>query len=63
VGATPTHARIASSASGEEVVVSSLVHDLVGPTGGFSFGEPRPVEFKGIEGPQLVYPVLGRAAS
>jgi adenylate cyclase len=55
-------ARIASSASGAETVVSSLVHDLVGPTGGFSFGEPRAVELKGIAGSQIVYPVLDHRA-
>lgn len=51
-------ARIASSASGGETVVSSLVHDLIGPTGGFSFSAPRTVELKGIDGSQTVYPVL-----
>ena len=55
-------ARIASSASGGETVVSSLVHDLIGPTSAFSFSEPRTVELKGIEGPQLVYPVLSHGA-
>lgn len=55
-------ARIASSASGGEIVVSSLVHDLIGPTGWYSFGEPRQVELKGIEGSQMVYPVLDHRA-
>ena len=50
-------ARVASSASGGEIVVSSLVHDLVGQTGGFSFGDPRVVELKGIPGETRVYPV------
>jgi adenylate cyclase len=51
-------ARIASSAAGGETVVSSLVHDLIGMTGGYRFGEPRTVELKGIEDSQIVYPVL-----
>ena len=55
-------ARIASSASGGEIVVSSLVHDLIGPTSTFIFSEPRTVDLKGIEGPQLVYPVLDHGA-
>ncbi len=50
-------ARIASSASGGEIVVSSLVHDLVGTTGEFRFGQPRTVELKGIAGSHHVYPV------
>jgi class 3 adenylate cyclase len=50
-------ARIASSAAGGEIVVSSLVHDLVGQTGEFRFGDPRSVELKGIPGSQRVYPV------
>ncbi len=54
-------ARIASAAAGGEIVVSSLVHELIGQAGGFAFGDPRPVELKGIEGIQLVYPVLDGA--
>jgi class 3 adenylate cyclase len=50
-------ARIASNASGGEVVVSSLVHDLIGQTDEFRFDEPRLVELKGINGPQMLYPV------
>jgi class 3 adenylate cyclase len=50
-------ARIASSASGGEIVVSSLVHDLLVQTGAFTFGEPRVVELKGIQGSHRVYPV------
>ena len=50
-------ARIASSATGGEIVVSSLVHDLVGQTGEFIFGDARTVELKGIQGSQRVYPV------
>ncbi len=51
-------ARIASSAAGGEIVVSSLVHDLLAQTGEFQFGDARAVELKGIEGAQTVFPVL-----
>ena len=51
-------ARIAGSAAGGEVVVSSLVHDLVAHTGVAAFGEPRAVELKGIDDPQMIYPLL-----
>ena len=51
-------ARIASKATGGEVIVSSLVRDLVGQTDEFRFDRPRVVELKGIEGPQTLYPVL-----
>jgi class 3 adenylate cyclase len=50
-------ARIASSAAGGEIVVSSLVHDLLVQTGEFVFGDPRLVELKGISGSHRVYPV------
>lgn len=51
-------ARIASAASGGEIVVSSLVHQLVAQTGEFAFGDARVVELKGMEGPHRVYPVV-----
>ena len=51
-------ARIASPAAGGEIVVSSLVHQLVAQSGEFAFGEARVVELKGIEGSHLVYPVV-----
>ena len=50
-------ARVASAASGGEIVVSSLVYGLLAHTGAFEFGAAREVELKGIEGPQLVYPL------
>jgi class 3 adenylate cyclase len=52
-------ARIAASASGGEIVTSSLIHDLVAHSGEFRFGEPRSVELKGVPGTHLVYPVDG----
>ena len=54
-------ARVAGAARGGEALVSSLVHELVSPTREFAFELPRSVELKGIDGPQLVYP-LGSAA-
>jgi len=50
-------ARIANQAIGGEVVVSSLVHDLLAPTGEFEFGEPRVVELKGISGVHKIFPL------
>ena len=61
-GTPPSYAaRIASSASGGEVIVSSLIHDLLVQTGEFAFGEPRVAELKGIQGTHRVYPVDGTA--
>jgi class 3 adenylate cyclase len=51
-------ARVASSARGGEIVVSSLVHDLLAQTGEFDFEEARQVELKGIDGPQQIYRLL-----
>jgi class 3 adenylate cyclase len=48
-------ARVTSAASGGETLVSALVHDLIRPTGTFSFGTSREVDLKGIEGPVRVY--------
>jgi class 3 adenylate cyclase len=50
-------ARIASSAAGGEIVVSSLVHGLLAQTGEFEFEPAREVELKGMEGLQMVYPL------
>jgi class 3 adenylate cyclase len=50
-------ARVAGAATGGEVLVSSLTHDLVMATGEYGFDTPREAELKGIEGPQLLYPL------
>ena len=50
-------ARIANQATGGEVMVSSLVHDLLAPTGEFEFGEPRVVQLKGISGAHRIFPL------
>jgi adenylate cyclase len=54
-------ARVASAAAGGEIVVSSLVHDLLAQTGEFEFDEAREVELKGIEGLQAIYPLAAPA--
>jgi class 3 adenylate cyclase len=48
-------ARVAGAAAGGEILVSTLVHDLVEATGTFSFEASREVELKGIAGPIRVY--------
>jgi len=49
-------ARVASHASGGEVLVSSLVRDLVaGGTSSVAFLEGREVELKGLEGQHRLY--------
>jgi class 3 adenylate cyclase len=53
-------ARVAAEGSGDEVVASRLVYELVSPMGGFQFGERRTVELKGFEGEHAIYPVLWR---
>lgn len=48
-------ARVASQALGGEVLVSSLVHDLVGGDPNFSFLESREAELKGLPGQHRLY--------
>lgn len=55
-------ARVASSARGGEIVVSSLIHDLLAQTGEFDFDEARQVELKGVDGPQQIYRLLSKPA-
>jgi class 3 adenylate cyclase/ketosteroid isomerase-like protein len=47
-------ARVAAAAGGDEIVVSSVVRDLVASSE-FSFGEPREVELRGFAGIHRVY--------
>ena len=49
-------ARVAGQALGGEVLVSSVVHDLVSGTG-IEFQESRDVELKGLEGPHRLFAV------
>ncbi|MGN6377736.1 MAG: adenylate/guanylate cyclase domain-containing protein [Gaiellales bacterium] len=48
-------ARVAGAAKGGEILVSAVVHDLVSPTGLFTFSDPREVELKGITGVSRLY--------
>jgi adenylate cyclase len=50
-------ARVAAAASGGQVVVSSLVRELIGATPEFAFGETFLVELKGLEGAHELVPV------
>jgi class 3 adenylate cyclase len=50
--------RIASAASGGEILVSSLLKELTDSTGEFTFGEPREVSLKGLSSPHRLYPVV-----
>lgn len=51
-------ARIADEASGGEILVSSLVKEIVDARKSFTFGQPRTVTMKGLDGQWLVHPVL-----
>lgn len=50
-------ARVAAASLPGEILVSEIVMKLVGETDGFAFGEPRSLEFKGVDGVQTVFPV------
>jgi class 3 adenylate cyclase len=50
-------ARVASKARGGEILASSLLKELTASGGDIAYGEPRTVEFKGIEGEHQVWPV------
>jgi class 3 adenylate cyclase len=53
--------RIADTAAGGEILVSSLLRELVNGTGEFRFGDPREVELKGLSGTHQVVPVTWTA--
>lgn len=53
-------ARIADEASGGEILVSSLVKEIVESRGDLAFGEPRSAALKGLTGTYLLHPVLWR---
>jgi class 3 adenylate cyclase/ketosteroid isomerase-like protein len=50
-------ARVAAAGGGGEILASNLVHDLVSADRSFTFGAPREVEMKGIDGRQIVHPL------
>ena len=57
--------RIAGQARGGEILVSSLLKDLVESAGDIRFGEMREIELKGFAHPWKVFPVdwgLSRAS-
>ncbi|MEY2568622.1 MAG: hypothetical protein QOE35_3151 [Actinomycetota bacterium] len=53
-------ARVAAEARGAEILVSSLVRDLVDTSDEFSFGDPVEVELKGLNGFYRLYAVRWR---
>ena len=55
-------ARVANLAVGAEVLVSSLVREIVSASGDIGFGPPQQVRLKGIDGEHTVYPLDWRAA-
>jgi class 3 adenylate cyclase len=50
-------ARVATTAGGEEIIVTAVTHDLVAASGEFAFGESREVELRGFDGVHRVYPL------
>ena len=50
-------ARVSTQAHGGEVLVSSLVREIVEPRGEVQFGASRAVDLKGLGGSHLVHPV------
>ena len=50
-------ARISAQARGGEVLVSSLVREIVEPRGDVQFGASRTVTLKGLSGTHIVHPV------
>ena len=51
-------ARVANAASGGEILVSSLVRELIDARGDLHFGEPRSAELKGLSGSHTMFPVV-----
>jgi class 3 adenylate cyclase len=56
-------ARIAAQAAGDQILVSSLIRELVASSGEFAFDEPHEIELKGLAGKHTVYPVLWDGAT
>ena len=51
-------ARIANEALGGEILVSSLVREIIEPRGDVAFGDARTAELKGLDGNHTMYPIL-----
>ena len=56
-------ARIAGQARGGEILVSSLVREIVESRGDLSFGETRKAELKGLAGAHQLHPILWAAGN
>ena len=56
-------ARIAGQARGGEILVSSLVREIVESRGDLAFGETREVELKGLAGAHQLHPILWAAGN
>jgi adenylate cyclase len=61
--AVNTAARVAAAADGNEILASSLVHELTRNLGSFQFGEPRVAQLKGLPGEHRLFPVTWADAS
>ena len=48
-------ARVANLAEGAQILVSSIVREITAARGDLSFGEPQPVQLKGVVGTQHVH--------
>ena len=53
-------ARVASRAAGDEVLVSSLLRELVEPSGEFAFKSREPVALKGLDGEHVLHTIEWR---
>lgn len=53
-------ARVANQAQGGEILVSSLLRQIVETMGDLEFGAPRQAELKGIAGTHVLYPIIWR---
>ena len=56
-------ARIAGRARGGEILVSSLVREIVESRGDLAFGETRKAELKGLAGAHQLHPILWAAGN
>lgn len=56
-------ARIANQAHGGEILVSSLVREIVESRGDLCFGETREAELKGLDGTHRLHPILAGSRS
>jgi class 3 adenylate cyclase len=51
-------ARVADQAGGGEILISSLVREIVEPRGDIVFGEPRSATLKGLGGEHRLHPIV-----